>query len=102
MTIEEKFGTGMPSGVDDVLADRNDDEKFYLIKQGMVWKSTDRNLDDDYPKPMNEVFPGMICNLTAATLGHATDDRYYAADDEVFWDSSDVLYDKGLLCNGAW
>ncbi len=40
MTIQERFGAGIPSDIDDVIGNRNNNYDFYFIKGNQVYKST--------------------------------------------------------------
>ena len=103
--IQERFGSGVPSDVDDVIGNFNENYDFYFIKGNQVYKSsgdgTVGTLQAGYPKHIHDDFPNMICDITGAQGGLNTGEYYYVKGRQMYKEKGGVVYYKKYLCH-AW
>ena len=101
-TIQERFGDGIPSNVDDVFGNRNYNHDFYFIKENIVYLSTgdatQGHLALGYPKHVQDLHPNFICDVTGVQLGLNSGEYYYTRGKHVFKETGGVVYYKRYLC----
>lgn len=102
--ITERFGTGIPSNLDDAVGNWNYAFTFYFFKGNMVYKSTgDENfgsLESGYPKPIHDdpLFTLVPCGMKATMLAQNNGEVLYFNNTALFFQQNSALKNLGYTC----